>query len=820
MPDLLPIEPILPELLRHMRASGRAVLQAPPGAGKTTRVPAYLLENRFCKGRILMLEPRRVAARAAAERLSEGFGEKVGGLVGYRVRGESKVSNRTRIEVVTEGILTRMIQSDPELSGIGCVIFDEFHERSLHADLGLALVLEIHGALRDDLAVLVMSATLDAEPVAALMGNAPVITAKGRSYPVETIWLDKPWARPNQRGPRFENALADLVVQAANQTGGGVLVFLPGAGEIRRVEALLKGRVDAEIMPLFGAMPFARQRQVLQPLDKGRKLVLATSIAETSLTIPDIRVVVDGGRSRRARFDAGSAMSRLVTERVTKAEAEQRRGRAGRVAAGTCYRMWTKGEEGGLASFPPPEIASTDLTALVLELALWGAGSPDDLDFLTQPPKAAYASARAILAELGALDAAGRITAHGKALAALPLHPRLGQMLLKAGGRQAALLAALLESRDPLRAAPVDLALRLLALQDEGNFRANRSYQVDTKALAAIRHDAKRFNKPERRKASLGVLLSLAFPDRIGLSRGGGNGRFLLSGGKGAVIGAGDPMAGNRLMVAADLDGDMREAKVRLAAGISESEIRDWHGASLETVQLCEWSKRERMVVARERVMLGALVLEDRRWQAVPADRVAGALVLGVQDMGLACLNWTKAARLTLARVEWLRARGAEMVSMADSDLLASLGDWLAPFLTGCKNKNDLAALDLMPALEARLGWEGKQTLDRLAPAAITAPTGTRLAVDYSAEQPMVSVRLQEMFGMTRHPTVGPDRLPLLIELLSPARRAVQTTADLPRFWQTSYTDVRKDMRGRYPKHPWPENPAEAPPTRRVKGKS
>ncbi len=815
---MLPIEPILPKLLAAMRSNGMAVLQAPPGAGKTTRVPAFLYENQFCKGRIIMLEPRRVAARAAAEWLAQGLGEPIGQTVGYRIKGESKTSTKTRIEVVTEGILTRMIQSDPELSGIDCVIFDEFHERSLNADLGLALCLEIREALRPDLAILVMSATLDAEPVAALMGDAAVITAKGRSFPVETKWLERPWSKPGQRGPRFEHALADLVLTAANENSGGILVFLPGAGEIRRVETLLQGRIkNAEIMPLYGAMPFAKQRQVLTPLKTGRKVVLATSIAETSLTIPDITVVVDGGKSRRARFDAGSAMSCLVTERVTKAEAEQRRGRAGRVAAGMCYRLWTKGEEGGMRGFAPAEIESTDLAALVLELALWGENDPSNLAFLTQPPKTAFKAAQTLLQLLAALDENNHITPHGKALAALPTHPRLGQMILTGGGKQAALLAALLQNRDPLRNAPCDIGLRIDALQDLKKFQDNHAFIVDKPMLANLRNESKRFQKSLKNPASIGALLCMAFPDRIGLNRGGEAGQFLLSGGKGAIIAAGDPLANARLIVAADLDGDTREAKTRLAAAITQAELLQWQAGQISDIKLCEWSKRDRKVIARKRKMLAALILEDHNWNNAPPDMIAAAMVSGIQEMGLECLNWSKAARLMVARVEWLRARGAEISRMDPPALMETLQHWLLPFLSGCRNRADLKNLDLMPALENLLSWEGKQLLDRLAPSSITAPTGTRLMVDYSTEQPSISVRLQEMFGMTKHPTVGPDHLPLLIELLSPAQRPVQTTADLPGFWQNSYADVRKDMRGRYPRHPWPENPEDAPPTRRVK---
>ena len=809
MDTTLPIEPILPALLAALRAKGCAVLQAPPGAGKTTRVPLYLRENGFCNGKILMLEPRRMAARAAAERLAEGMGEAVGQTVGYRVRGESKTSKATKIEVVTEGILTRMIQSDPELGGIGCVIFDEFHERSLHADLGLALCLELREALREDLALLVMSATLDAAPVAALIG-APVITAEGRSYPVETRHLPRPLGKA-----RFEPAMAALIETALAETKGGVLAFLPGAGEIRRVAGMLKVPTGVEIMPLYGAMPFVAQRRVLAPLKGGRKLVLATSIAETSLTIPDIRVVVDGGKARRARFDAGAGMQRLVTERVSRAEATQRAGRAGRVAAGTCYKLWAAGEEGALRAYAPAEIEASDLSALVLELALWGVKDPAEMRFLTPPPAGAFQAAQGLLEALGALKD-GLITDHGKALAALPVHPRLGQMLLKAGGKRAALLAALLEARDPLSGAPVDISLRIEALEDERRFRDRYPYRIDPNALKAIRREARRFEKPVQRRAEIGALLALAFPDRIGKLRAGGKGRYLLSGGKGAVMPEGEPLA-VPLIVVADLDGDVREAKVRMAVAFREADLRHWYGDQLQDVPLCVWSKRERMVVARNQLRFGAIALEDRRWTDPPEAAVAAAITDGIRDMGLACLNWNPPAKLLRARAEWLRARGEALPALDDAALLAELESWLAPYLGQCRNRSDLGKLDLVAPLKARLGWEGEQVLDRLAPASIKAPTGTTLPVDYSVEPPMISVRLQEMFGLTTHPTVGPDRLPLLIELLSPARRAVQTTADLPGFWATTYIDVRKDMRGRYPRHPWPEDPALALPTKRVK---
>ncbi|MBN8633524.1 MAG: ATP-dependent helicase HrpB, partial [Rhodobacterales bacterium] len=553
--DALPVTSILPALADALLAHGVAVLQAPPGAGKTTLVPLDLLARGVVKGRILMLEPRRLAARASAERMAETLGEPVGRTVGYRIRGEAKVSAATRIEVVTEGILTRMIQSDPELSGVGLVIFDEFHERSLNADLGLALCLEVRGALREDLKLLVMSATLDAGPVAALMGDAPVVTSEGRAYPVETRWLP----RPPDASLRLEALVAGAVKAALDETEGGMLVFLPGEGEIRRVEGMLSGLPGVVVRPLYGAMDFAAQRAALGPAE-GRKVVLATAIAETSLTLPDIRVVVDAGRARRARFDPNSGMSRLVTERVTKAEAEQRRGRAGRVAEGVCYRLWTKGEEGGLAPYPPAEIEVADLAGLALELALWGGA---ELPFLTPPPAGPLAEARALLISLGALNNKGHITEHGRTLAALPLHPRLGHMLAVAGP-EAATLAALLAERDPLRGAGPELALRIQAVARPGP-------EADRGVVERIRSEAKRLEAAARSLAtggterpakgySLAEMAALAYPDRIGLRRKGEAPRWVLSGGKGAATPAGLALSGARLIVATDLDGDAREA--------------------------------------------------------------------------------------------------------------------------------------------------------------------------------------------------------------------------------------------------------------------
>ena len=818
MSPALPIEAALPDLHAALERVGQAVLQAPPGAGKTTRVPLALLEAGLFEGRLVMLEPRRLAARAAAQRMAETLGETPGATVGYRIRGESRTSGRTRIEVVTEGILTRMIQADPSLEGIGMVIFDEFHERSLNADLGLALTLEARAALREDLKLLVMSATLDAAPVAALMGDAPLMTSEGRAHPVETRWLDAPWRRGDRRGPRFEEAAADLVLRATAETAGGLLVFLPGAGEIRRVAARLDGRLpgDVALRPLYGAMDFAAQRAAIAPARSGRKLVLATAIAETSLTIEDVRVVVDCGRARRARFDPGSGMTRLVTEPVTRAEADQRRGRAGRVAAGICYRMWTRGEEGALPGHPPAEIESADLAGLALDLALWGARDAAALPFLTPPNPAAFAEARRLLAELGALDDGGAITDHGRRMAAMPLHPRLAHMVLT-GGPDAPRLAALLADRDPLAGAPADLALRWEAVGDPKRFAARRPYGLDRGAVERIRAEARRLPRGEGPAQSLGQMAARAYPDRIGLHRPGDDPRYVLSGGKGARLDPGDDLGTARLIVATDLDGDAREARIRQAAALTETALREVHGDRIAWVDICAWSRRARKVIARRQERLGALVLDDRIWRDCPPDHIAAGALEGVRDLGLDALDVSPAARRLRARVAFLRARGVELPDLSDAALLDTAEDWLLPWLTGSRTAADLKAIDLTGPLEAWLGPARMAEIDRLAPARFTAPTGTRVAIDYSGDTPEIAVRLQELFGLTAHPVAGPDRLPLRITLLSPARRPVQTTSDLPGFWARSYADVRKDMRGRYPKHPWPEDPTAAAPTTRTK---
>ncbi len=792
--ERLPIDDALPGLVHAIKTAGQAVLQAPPGAGKTTRVPLALLDASLCAGRIMMLEPRRLAARSAAERMAETLGEPVGQRIGYRVRGESKVSKSTRIEVVTEGILTRMIQSDPELNGVGAVIFDEFHERSLNADLGLALALEVRGALREDLVLLVMSATLDAAPVARLMGAAPIITSQGKSFDVETRWLQK----PRGRRARFDRDMAELLRQAADETTGSILGFLPGEGEIRQVQGLLNGMAGIEVLPLFGSMPFAAQQKALKPSD-GRRMVLATSIAETSLTIPDIRVVVDGGLSRRARFDPGSGMSRLVTERVTRAEADQRRGRAGRVAEGICYRLWTRGEEGALAAFPPAEIEAADLTGLALELAEWGTS---DLPFLTAPPEGALSEARKLLSVLGAMEG-GKITPHGKDLAHLPLHPRLAHML-KVSGQDAAMLAALLSDRDPLREAGCDLRTRLTALREAARSPALERIRAEAKRLARV--------AGETRVRDAGEQAMLAYPDRVGMRRPGGEARWLLSGGKGARMDEADALAGQRFLVVTDTDGHPTEARIRIGAAISEASIREILGDQIEHVRFAEWSRREGRVVARQEERLGAIALSSKRWSDVPDEWVSRAMLEGVRQMGF---GFSKPCERFRSRVMLVRAQEHDLPDMGDTALIERLEDWLMPHISGVKSAAEWKAFDALPALRAMLNWDQMQLVDREAPAHFVTPLDRKIDIDYGGEMPAISLRLQEMFGVTRHPVVAGR--PLQVTLLSPAARPVQTTMDIPGFWANSYADVRKDMRGRYPRHPWPEDPTEADPTLRAK---
>ncbi|MEM8537917.1 MAG: ATP-dependent helicase HrpB, partial [Pseudomonadota bacterium] len=618
--------------------------------------------------------------------------------------------------------------------------------------------------------------------------------------PVTAHFLD----RAVPKGTRLEQATADLVVKAVGETDGGVLVFLPGEGEIRRVASALDGRLPpgCDLRPLYGALPFAQQRKAIAPAKEGRKIVLSTSIAETSLTIADIRVVVDAGRARRARFDPGSGMSRLVTEKLSRAEATQRAGRAGRVAPGDAYKLWTKGEDGALAPFAPAEITVADLTGLALELAVWGT---DDLAFLTPPPTGALAEARSLLRGLGALDGDNRVTDHGRALASLPLHPRLAHMLQIAGA-DAAPLAALLSARDPLRGAGVDLTHRVTLLKGRYDGPGERHHAT----IAQVQSEIPRLTKglSKTRRFTIAQQAALAYPDRIGLRRKGSDPRYVLSGGKGAVMDAADPLANARLIVATDLDGDTREARIRQATAISEADLRALYADQITWQNTCTWSRRAGGVQARRQERFSALVLDDRVWTEAPDDAIARAMCDGVRQLGL---RPSPAAERFRARV----ALAPDLPAMDDDSLLATLETWLLPHLSGVRSAADWKRFDILPALRAMLGWDQLQRLDAAAPAHFETPLGRKIPIDYSGEVPGITLRLQEMFGVTQHPLVGD--LPLRITLLSPGQKPVQVTQDITGFWATSYRDVRRDMRGRYPKHPWPEDPTQADPTLRAK---
>ncbi|MEM0990677.1 MAG: ATP-dependent helicase HrpB [Pseudomonadota bacterium] len=849
----LPIDDVLPQIRAALDGGTQLILAAPPGAGKTTRVPLALMDAAWATGKILVLEPRRIAVRTAAHRMAETLGERLEGTgrtrvktggqtasrIGYRIRGRTRVGPATRVEVITEGILTRMLQSDPDLPGISAILFDEVHERSIHTDLGLALALEVQAALRPDLRLVAMSATLDVAAFRRIMPAAAVIESPGRAYQVETRWLARPWRDPGADRRALPGAVAAQVRAALAEEAGDALVFLPGVGEIKRTAALLDG-VGAEVRPLYGALPLKEQLAALAPA-KERRVVLATAIAETSLTVPGVRIVIDAGFSRRAEVDRATGLSRLVTAPVSRAEADQRSGRAGRIEPGVCYRMWTKGAEGALPAHPPPEILAIDLAPLALELAVWGARDAGALAFIDPPPEAGMQAARGLLQALGALDARGRITDHGRALAGQPLHPRLAHMTERAADladtlgaanqddsstkataettakATAVLTAVLLGERDPMPTLGTDLPERLRALITR---------RGDPARIAAIRDEAKRLAPngqadPDKANPDLaGPLLALAYPDRIALRRPGAAPRYLLSNGRGAIMDPTDAHAQARLLVVPDVT-DGREARIRLAAPLTERELRQTLPDLIHEVSVAEWSQRDNQVLARRREMLGAIALSDRKWEDAPADVLANALLTGLRERGIDRLPWPKDAQALRTRITWLKAQGGAIASqlpdLSDQALANTLQDWLAPHLSTQTRIEQIGELNLTNLLRDYLGWEMAQQADRLAPSHWKSPLGSRLLVDYGQDPPQIAVRLQELFGQTRHPTVGDPPRPLALALLSPAGRPVQVTADLPGFWQGSYNDVRKDMRARYPKHPWPEDPANATPTRRAK---
>ena len=819
----LPIDAALPELTAALRAHNAAVLVAPPGAGKTTRVPLILAGEDWIKDRrILVLEPRRLAARAAAERMAKTLGERVGETVGLRVRFGSKVSRKTRIEIVTEGIFTRLILDDPMLDGVAAVLFDEFHERSLDADLALALARDAQQGLREDLRLLVMSATIDGARIGGLLGDAPIIESAGRAFPVDTRYVGRD-ART------IELQMVDVITRAVRADHGSLLAFLPGAAEIRRTRTLLENRTDpsTDVVALFGALASEEQMRAIAPAAAGRrKIVLATSIAETSITIEGVRIVVDSGLARVPRYEPDVGVTRLETVRVSRAAADQRRGRAGRIEPGLCYRLWDEPQTAALEPFARPEILAADLSSFALDLAAWGTG-PEKLAFLDPPPRAALTEAKALLIELGAIDPDGRITDEGRHLRRLPLPPRLARVVVDAAkegaANRAAEIAALIGERG-LGGDDVDLRARLDALRRDRSSRAgdaramaSRWAEIASSPSSIVRKGRGGASRGE--EMSVGVALALAYPERIAKSRGGAAGSFVLANGRGAAIDPTSPLAREPYLAVAELAGSAAQGRVLSAAPIALAEVEARFADRIEARDEITFDAGSMSLRGRRSRRLGAIVLSDRPTPVAPNDDTAQKLADGIAGIGIARLPWTKALQQWRDRVLFLRAsEGQKWPDLSDAALAASVKAWLAPILLFKTGIDQITVDELDTALSALLPWPLPRRLEAEAPTHFEAPTGSHVPIDYEAEGgPKISIRVQELFGLTRHPTIAGGKIPLLIELLSPAHRPVQMTRDLPGFWRGSYAAVRTEMRGRYPRHPWPDDPAAAPATRRAK---
>lgn len=817
----LPIDACLPRLLESLARHPRVLLQAPPGAGKTTRVPPALLRAPWVgQGRVLVLEPRRLAARAAAYHMAAELGEAVGGQIGYRVRFDSRVSERTRVEVITEGILIRRLQHDPELAGVATVIFDEFHERSLQADLALALCREAQQALRPDLRLLVMSATLDSAGLATRL-DAPVVAASGRVFPVQ---LQYRHAGPLSSLPaRMARALAELL----RCDGGDLLAFLPGAAEISRTHAMLEADPRFAAMAvhrLHGDMSLHDQQCAIGPDPNGRrKVILSTPVAETSLTVEGVDTVIDGGYRRAPRFDPNTGLTRLVTERISRDSAEQRAGRAGRLGPGRCVRLWTEAEQAALAPRRQPEILDADLAGLALELAVWGAADATALPWLDPPPPGNLAQARDLLTLLEALDGQGRITTHGRAMAELPVHPRLARMLGVAAGRgqahTASLLAALLEDRATSRPGTgANLDMHLQQLRQPSGRRGTGSVQrtaAQIRRLLGVDHEGD--------AVEAGGLLLHAYPDRVAQRRQDGRTRYRLTGGRGATLGEDDPLAGCDWLVAPSVDSGKVEGRIHLAAAVDRSAIAVELAGLISTEEIVAWDRATDAVTARRNVRLGALVMESRALGDLDASGIVRAMLEGVHAMGLDALPWTPALRQWQARVLTLRHALPEggWPDVSDTALLWTLESWLAPFLVGCARRAHLQRVDLRAALGALLPFALANRLDQDAPTHLAVPSGSRIALQYQPDgsPPVLAVKLQEMFGLADSPRIAQGRVPVLLHLLSPARRPIQVTRDLRGFWDRTYPEVRRELKGRYPKHPWPQDPWNAAPTARVRSR-
>ncbi len=834
----LPIVSVLERLKNSLARHPSVVLVAPPGAGKTTTVPLVLLDAPWLGNqRMLLLAPRRLAARNAAHRLAATIGQRVGQTVGYRVRLESRVGPTTRIEVITEGILTRMLQRDPALDGVGLIIFDEFHERSLDADLGLALCRDIQGVLNETLRLLVMSATLDPAPVVDLLGDAPLVECQGRIFPVETRYVNTPSTQP------VERSVTEIICRSVSNREGSQLVFLPGAPEIRRTAKRLDAAElpdDWTLAPLFGTLPRDRQDAAIAPPPPDRhKIVLATAIAETSLTIDGIRVVVDAGLQRTSRFDPASGMSRLVTLPVSQASADQRKGRAGRLGPGICYRLWSAATHRTLPPFNRPEILDGDLAGLALELAVWGVNDPAALRWLDPPPAAPFAQARKLLMDLNALDASGKITNHGRQMAALPLHPRLAHMVLSAQqegmGDLACNIAALVGERDPLHFVgfmrDADLYLRIDALNADRDKRpfslsdghVDRSALRQIRAIAAGLHRRLGIRPTTSKRSDAGRVLAWAYPDRIAQRRPGSHMHYLMTNGRGAFFDGPDPLSANEYLVAAHLDGQQREARIFMAASIDRADLMDQFSKQIHWQESVAWDPTRQAVIALRKKMLGAVVLATEMIPHPNPEHVQKAFVAGIRKQGIGILPWTRALRTWQARVMLLARMDVPhgpWPDVSDNRLTGTLEKWLRPYLYDCSRLSDLTVQNFTRALHQLIDWQQQQALEELAPTHITVPSGSRLPIDYTAPVPVLAVRIQEMFGLSASPSIAGGRLSLMLHLLSPAGRPTQVTQDLASFWQNGYPLVKKELKGRYPKHQWPDDPLAAPPTNRAKRKT
>jgi ATP-dependent helicase HrpB len=811
----LPVKAVLTGIGDALARHGLAVLSAPPGAGKTTLVPLALLAAPWRDGRtIILLEPRRLAARAAAARMAALLGEGVGETIGYRMRLDSKVSARTRIMVVTEGVFARMVLEDPELNGIAAVLFDEFHERSLDADLGLALALDVRGALREDLRILVMSATLDVARVASLLGHPPVIESHGRTFPIDIRHAHRP---PSER---IEDTMARTILEAHQTEGGSILAFLPGQAEIKRTIERLDRQLPAatDVIGLYGTLSQAEQDKAIRPTDGGRrKVVLATSIAETSITIDGVRIVIDSGLQRLPVFEAATGITRLETMRVSRASADQRAGRAGRTEPGIAIRLWHPGQTAALPAFTPPQILSSDLAGLVLDLSHWGVTDPSTLSFLDPPPPAAWQEARTLLVSLGAIDDGGRLTETGRLMRRLALPPRLAAMAAGAvaeGQAMAACELAVLLTEQGLGGTAVDLEDRLR------QFRSDRSPRGEAaRGLARRMTSELGVRRQDATPALAGPLLMRAFPDRIALQRGG-RGRFVMANGRGAELGETERLAGATMLVIAVLTGSAGRHRILSAAEIRRADIEAALPVAITTGEETIFDRQSRQVRARRVTRIGAIVLEETPIARPTGPGVAQALAEGVRMLGLSQLPFSRDGRQLRDRLAFLhQSLGDPWPDVCDAALLAMLEDWFVPFQQAARGLDDIEPGSLTQGLMSMVPGASARDLSALVPTHFEAPTGNRHPIRYDGEEPVLSIRVQELFGLKAHPTIGGGRLPLLLELVSPGQRPIQTTRDLPGFWAGSWRDVRADMRGRYPKHPWPEDPAQAAPTARAKPK-